>query len=111
MQPYRRIQYKPMDFLFVLARVSAHQRRTPGPSDEVETAQPMALEDEIDRRGDVPYGNVRSYHRRVLIGRLREFRRSRGATISAQVDEVHVVTPPSDVIHPRFLIDLKVECT
>jgi hypothetical protein len=93
-QPNRGIQYEPMDFPSVFARVSAHQRGTPGPSDEVEAPQPTALEDGIDRSRDVPHGNVPSGHRRVLVGRLREFWRSRGATISAQVDEVYVVTAP-----------------
>src|SRR5215472_13201348 len=71
----------------------------------------MALEDKVDSSRDVPHGYVCSDHRRVLVGRLREFRRFRGTTIAAQVDEVYVVASLCDVIHPRFLIDLEVEST
>jgi hypothetical protein len=68
-------------------------------------------QNKVDRRRQISHGDIRSSDRSILVGGLGELRRACGATVSAQVHEVYVVTLSGDVVHPGFAIDLQVKRT
>lgn len=108
-QPYRRIKDEPMDPVLVLARVSAHEDRTPGPSHEIQAADLAMRQNKVDRRLHIPHGDIRTNDRRVVGRRLVELRRACGPTVSPQIHKAYVVPVPRDVLHPRFAIDIQVK--
>ena len=100
-----------MDPVLVLARVSAHEDRTPGPSHEIQAADLAMRQNKVDRRLHIPHGDIRTNDRRVVGRWLVELRRACRPTVAPQVHEVYVVPLPRDVIHPGFAIDTQVERT
>jgi hypothetical protein len=67
------------------------------------------LQDEVDRRSDVPDRGLAGDNRRIGFGLVGHLGRPRGFAVAAQIEKPHVVAARGDVFHPGHAIELEVE--
>ena len=107
--PLRRVEHQSVDLVVVLRGVPAHDRRAPGPAQQVDLRDAAALEDEVHRRADILDRGLGAHDRLVVRGRLVHLGRARGFAVAAKVHQVHVVAVLRDVVHPGQAVQLQVE--